>query len=118
MIEVKEKQQTSLKEPELKRSLEQFDDIILHLPDETRYVVEVKNFLITFLKTKTKETTLPINDVMAILKRKKPTIYAGLKQMYKNNMIIYMLTNIDTSFEVAYRRLNNLKQRLGIVKRY
>lgn len=117
MIEVKEEKET-LHEPELKQSLEKFDDIIINVPDENQFIVDVKNFLISFLKTKTNNTTLPINDVMAIIKKRKPNIYSGLKRVYRNNMIMYMITNLDTDYDEAYRRLNKLKQQLGIIKKY
>ncbi len=116
VIEVQELQ--TLQEPELKQSLQTFDHLILNLPDESQSIAELKSFIISFLKTKTKSIILPVNDVMAIIKQKKPNIFAGMKRMYRDNMIIYMITNIDTDYEEAYCRLNKLKQQLGMVKRY
>ena len=107
-----------LKEPELREALQQFDSLIIKYPDERRSIPIFKSFIEKFLKTKTKDIILPIEEVMAILKEKKTLVFSILHSEYSNNIIFNVVTHIDIEYFVAYRRLNDLKRRLGIIIKY
>ncbi len=107
-----------LKEPELKNILQKFDNMIMEVPDEKRSIPEFKQFITTFLRTKTKEVTLPVADVMAIMKKKKPFVFAAIRNQYSHNVMFNVVTHIDVDYYEAYKRLNDLKQKLCIIKKY
>ncbi|MDT8861031.1 hypothetical protein N0O92_12380 [Alkalihalobacillus sp. MEB130] len=107
-----------LKEPELKNAIQQFDELILDIPDEVQGLLTFKAFILQFLKTKTTTVSLPVADVMAIIKQKKPFIFSMLRKEYSNNIAINIVTHNDTDYREAYRNLQLLRTKLGIVKRY
>ncbi|MCL7748446.1 hypothetical protein [Halalkalibacter alkaliphilus] len=106
------------KEPELINALQQFDELIMETPDERKFVLTFKEFIITLLKTKTTTVTIPIVEVMTVIKTKKPLVFSILKKEYDNNIIMNVVTQIDVEYREAYRKLNDIKRQLGIIKRY
>ena len=108
----------NLKEPELKDMLSKFDQMIVEIPDEKQAIPEFIQFIKTFLRTRTEEVTLPVADVMAILKHKKPSVFKAIRTQYSHNVMFNVVTNIDIDYYEAYKRLSVLKQKLCIVKRY
>ncbi|MFC0559112.1 hypothetical protein [Halalkalibacter alkalisediminis] len=107
-----------LKEPELRDALQQFDSLIIEYPDDRHAIPEFTSFITKLVKTKTNTVTLPIEDVMAIMKEKKPLVFSILRSEYSNNIMINVVTHIDKEYGEAYRKLNDLKRKLGIILKY
>ncbi|WP_088105185.1 hypothetical protein [Halalkalibacter urbisdiaboli] len=108
----------TLKEDELKAALEKFDFLIVELPDKKPFIPEFIHFISSFLRTRTTTVHLPIEDVMAVLKQKKPFIFSEIKSEYKHNILFTIVTDINIEYYTAYKRLNELKRLLGVTKRY
>ncbi|KHF39955.1 hypothetical protein [Halalkalibacter okhensis] len=108
----------SINEPELRNTLQLFEELIMETPDERQYVQTYKKFIILLLKTRTTAVTLPISEIMTVIKTKKPVIFSTLRRDYKNNIAMNVVTNIDVEYREAYRKLNDLKRYLDITKRY
>ncbi|WP_078428753.1 hypothetical protein [Alkalihalobacterium alkalinitrilicum] len=104
-------------EPELKVALEKLDSLIVTLPDKRDSVFHFKNFIISFLRTNTNNVTLPVSEVMAFLKNKKPTVFSILRNEYSHNLVINVVTHVDLEYKVASKRLYDLKLKLGIINR-
>ena len=94
-----------LKEPELREALQQFDSLIIEYPDDRNAIPEFKSFITEFIKTKTNIVTLPIEEIMSIIKQKKPLVFSILHSEYSNNIIFNVVTHIDIEYFVAYRML-------------
>ncbi|WP_227936038.1 hypothetical protein [Alkalihalobacillus deserti] len=106
-----------LKEPELKAVLNQFDTLILETPDHRQNVPVFKRFITRLLKTQTYIVTLPIEEVMTIMKQKKPLVFAALRRDYSSIITIEIVTHINMEYQQAYRRLSDLKSKLGIIQK-
>ncbi|WP_100404693.1 hypothetical protein [Bacillus solitudinis] len=107
-----------LEEKELKAALQQFENLIIELPDKRESIPEFKSFITAFLRTKTTAISLPIGDVMAIIKHKKPLVFSVMRSEYSKNIMINVVTHMDIEYSHAYRRLNELRRLLGIIKRF
>ncbi|WP_216829626.1 hypothetical protein [Alkalihalobacterium elongatum] len=106
-----------LTEPELKEALQRMDSLIVTLPDKRESVTEFKDFIIHFLRTNTTKVSLPISEVAAVLKNKKPTVFSILKNEFSNNLVINVVTHVDLEYKVASKKLYHLKLNLGIINR-
>lgn len=62
--------------------------------------------------------TLPVGEIMAIIKQKKPHVFSILRSEYSNNLIMNIVTHIDLEYQEAYKRISKIKTDLGIIKRY
>ncbi|NEU29926.1 hypothetical protein GN156_03935 [bacterium LRH843] len=103
-----------LNEPELKSALEKFDKLLIDLPDENKSAPLFKNFITSFLRTQTKTITLPISDVMAVLKQSKPVVFSIIRTTYADNMALNIVTNINADYDKSIRRLNEIREQLGV----
>ncbi|WP_209125453.1 hypothetical protein [Alkalihalobacillus sp. BA299] len=106
-----------LNEPELKDALEKMGNMLVTLPDKRDSVLPFKHFITSFLGITTTNVSLPVTEVMAFIKNKKPTVFSILKNEYQRNLIVYAVTQVDFEYKIASKRLYELKLKLGILQR-
>ncbi|ADH98646.1 hypothetical protein [Salisediminibacterium selenitireducens] len=92
-------------EQELENALKQFKRILRLYPDRKKDYMEYKYFLRSFIKIKTKSSTLPNTAVVTVIRHERPETFRLLREMMKDDPTFYFLTNLDMAYEDACREL-------------
>lgn len=92
---------------ELKKSIQQFYELLDNHPDDLNSVHEFATYLRSLLRIESTQP-LPKMEVMTLIKHHKPTIFWGLKKMASNNVMLGILTHLYTDLDSATENLNRI----------
>lgn len=90
-----------------KQSIRKFYELLKDSHDEPLEAYKFVTFLRTLLRDNT-DNTLPLVEIMTVIKQEKPIIYSQLKKMAPYNTMIEILTDLSINIEDARNRLENM----------
>ncbi|MBM7647487.1 hypothetical protein JOC78_000408 [Bacillus ectoiniformans] len=91
---------------ELKKSIQQFQQLLKKYPDQAESAYDFVIYLRSFLKIQSK-APLPTTEIMTILKKHKPNIFYALRKMSEKNLMLNILTQLSMEEEAAEERLRS-----------
>ncbi|WP_226034779.1 hypothetical protein [Aquibacillus saliphilus] len=97
------------REPELKEALNNFDNLLIEYHDNYCAVYPYKHFLENFVTVRTVFYKLPLSEIMAVIKHKKPNTYYLLKVNYSNNPTLHFISKTDMNYVIAQKRLTRIR---------
>lgn len=91
----------------IKWAIREFFYLLNKYPDQTSEYIHFMLFIEDLLKLPYSEEELPINEIMAVLKKKKPNIF-NLMRNQKRNMLLLFLTDVRMDEKEALIRLKKI----------
>jgi len=91
---------------ELKNGIHQFYEILNKYPDEIKYTHDYVFFLKSFLKIQCQ--SLPLTELMTLIKHKKPNIFSGIRRLSDKNIMLNILSELSTDIESAQNSLEKI----------
>jgi hypothetical protein len=92
-------------ENEIKLFLSKFNAMLELLDDDRKNADEFARFLRLFLRVKPRTHSLPMMEVMTVLKYRKPYVFESIKARGKNESYFQFLTGITTDLRTAEKNL-------------
>lgn len=92
-------------ENEIKMFLSKFNAMLELLDDDRKNTDEFAKFLRLFLRLKPRTYSLPMMEVMTVLKYRKPYVFEAIKARGKNEAYFHFLTGITTDLRTAEKNL-------------
>ncbi|WP_416150761.1 hypothetical protein ACM26V_07285 [Salipaludibacillus sp. HK11] len=89
-----------------------YEKMLADLEDNAAAFPEFRSFFRLLLRTKHPTLSLPVIELISLLKKKKPTVFYYLRQEAKKDFMLSILTGNLMSAEQAEKRFHEFKERL------
>lgn len=97
----------TLNDSVIKWAIREFFYLLNKHPDQTSEYIHFMLFIEDLLKLPYSEEELPITEIMAVLKKRKPNIF-HLMRNQKRNMLLLFLTDVSMNEKDAMLRLKKI----------